>query len=103
MVINLNRIADIGSQLFFNLFLIAWFGGIFYIAITTILRSYNEKQAFKAMIANPNNDTVTNYIEAYKKTNGFVSVIVNLAYSQHHRSNQQRQAQGFETIKNSNA
>lgn len=55
------------------------------------------------MISNPNDLIVKNYIESFKKINGFSSSIFNLFWGSQHASDRMRQSQGYEIIKNSSS
>ena len=80
---------------------IVWFGGLFYLLVSNLVRRYNEKQLYRAMIENPNDSTVSQYIEAFNKLSGFGSALFNLQYSGQVGNDRARQSQGYDVVKES--
>ena len=80
-----------------------WFAFVFYVLFSNISRRAKEKQLYRVMISNPNDLIVKNYIESFKKINGFSSSIFNLFWGSQHASDRMRQSQGYEIIKNSSS
>ena len=80
-----------------------WFAFVFYVLFSNIFRRAKEKQLYRVMISNPNDLIVKNYIESFKKINGFSSSIFNLFWGSQHASDIIRQSQGYEIINNSSS
>ena len=77
----------------------AWFIFAFYVIFSTINNKYKEKQLYGAMIANPNDQSVLYYIEAFKKVHNIFAQFFNLYFRSQHASDMMRQAQGYDIIK----
>ena len=75
------------------LFLYAW--------LVPPINSAFEKTAFRKMISNPTDKTVNSYIHSFNKSYCFGSGWLNMVKAVNHRNNQLRQANGWETVKNS--
>ena len=71
----------------------------FYVAISMALKTSKEKKLYSAMISNPCDKTVLNYINAFNATYGLGSNWVNTNSAVAHRNNQLRQGQGWDIIK----
>lgn len=74
-----------------------------YVAISMALKTSKEKGLYSAMISNPCDKTVLNYINAFNATYGIGSNWYNTNSSVAHRNSQLRQGQGWEIIKNSSS
>lgn len=72
-----------------------------YVWLAPPINSTFEKIAFRKMISNPNDHTVNSYIHSFNKSYCFGSGWLNMVKAVNHRNNQLRQANGWETIKNS--
>ncbi len=72
---------------------------IFYVLFSNIFRRAREKSMYRIMIANPNDNTVLNYIKSFKKINGFTAMIFNLFFSSQNVQDKMRQTQGYDIIK----
>ena len=75
----------------------------FYVAISMALKTSKEKKLYSAMISNPCDKTVLNYINAFNATYGIGSNWYNTNSSVAHRNSQLRQGQGWEIIKSSSS
>ncbi|MBE7036371.1 MAG: hypothetical protein E7403_03655 [Ruminococcaceae bacterium] len=81
-----------------RILLYGWFIFAFYVIFSTIYNKYNEKKLYGVMIANPNDDTVEDYIEAFKSVNGFSAMLFGLYFRAQQASDRARQAQGYYII-----
>ncbi len=72
-------------------------GAIFYYFST---RS-DEKSAFKDMVRNPDDDTVLEYIRAFQSSQNIITTIVSMKCGFGIRGDRDRQAQGYEIVRES--
>ena len=70
--------------------------------IKAMRRMGTERKVYAKMINNISDTTVMSYIDAFEKSYGFLSGIINSNKAVAHRNDLTRQAQGWEIIKNSN-
>ncbi len=95
----MERVSGSIDKFFSEIFIWIWFVFVFYVLFSNIFRRAKEKSMYRIMIANPNDDTVNNYIKSFKKIHGFASMVFNLFFSSQNAHDKVRQAQGYELIK----